>query len=568
MNLDHPLMSLAVTLVTGIIGGELFTRIKLPKVTGWIATGILVRALGLPGLTPGELNRFAPFTDFVLGFIAFTVGAALHIPSLRNAGKRLSLLLLTEATITPACVAAALVFIGGQSLGLGLVMAAIAVAAAPGTTVVVVQEARARGVLVKTLLAAVALIDMVAVGGFAAVQSYLRTRGAELSVGTFADAIGAVGVEFAVAGAVALGCTFIALFLLRVLVGPAFLGPLMVSVILASWGLAQAFDVSSILSCTLAGVAMSNIRHDTARAAEGYLHPFSNVLFAGFYTFAGMRLDFSLVVKALGLVALFFGARLTGKVVSSFVAMSLARMTMNVRKYLGIALLPHGGVAVGLILLVQDDPSLASMHDTVAAVGLAALAINQLIGPSATRFALQRTGEAGQNRPRLLDFLKEQHIEVNLQAKSKQEVIEKLTDRLYTTTQLHIAKPTFLEDVLRRENEESTCLGEGFMIPHVTHDGDEVVGVLGLSSEGLDLGAPDGRLVHAVVLLATPETDRKRHLEILAAFASAITRDASMREQLYHARSAAHAYQVIHASDAEDFNYFLEDTMAGSTAKP
>ena len=34
-----------------------------------------------------------------------------------------------------------------------------------------------------------------------------------------------------------------------------------------------------------------------------------------------------------------------------------------------------------------------------------------------------------------------------------------------------------------------------------------------------------------------------------------------MAEQLYHARSAAHAYNVLHAEDAEDVNYFLEDAI-------
>jgi len=61
--------------------------------------------------------------------------------------------------------------------------------------------------------------------------------------------------------------------------------------------------------------------------------------------------------------------------------------------------------------------------------------------------------------------------------------------------------------------------------------------------------------------LATPEDERTKHLEVLAAFATAITRDINLREQLYHARSPAHAYDVIHADEAEDLNYFLEDVM-------
>ena len=56
-------------------------------------------------------------------------------------------------------------------------------------------------------------------------------------------------------------------------------------------------------------------------------------------------------------------------------------------------------------------------------------------------------------------------------------------------------------------------------------------------------------------------TERKRHLEVLAAFARAITRDVNLREQLYHARSAAHAYDVLHAEEAEDINYFIDDAL-------
>ena len=119
----------------------------------------------------------------------------------------------------------------------------------------------------------------------------------------------------------------------------------------------------------------------------------------------------------------------------------------------------------------------------------------------------------------------------------------------------------FVEKVMAREAEETTCLGEGLMIPHAILDEGELTGVLGISSQGLSLDTPDGMPVHAILLLATPATDRRRHLEVLAAFATAITRDVHLREQLYHARNAAHAYDVLHAEEAEDINYFLEDAM-------
>lgn len=575
---QDPLFKLALVILAGIVGGELFGLVRLPKVTGWISTGILLRALAphhsdLTGLTSTTVTEFKPYMNFVLGYIAFTVGAALHFASLRNSGKRLGLLLLGEALVTPSIVVLVMYYVGGwiapekMTLQAGFVLASIAIAGAPGTTVLVVQEARARGILTRTLLAAVALIDMVAVGSFVFVTSYVIQGGvAEPWHTTWSTAMASVVRELGLALMVGTGCAIVALGLIRTLVSPAFLGPTMVAVILGAWGGASGLGASGILACTFAGIVVSNIRHQTVRSTEAYLHSIGGVLFAAFYTFAGMNIDFSLVLAAAGLVGLYFLARAVGKYAGAFAAMSIADVPAGVRNNLGLALIPHGGVAVGLILFVQSDPRLSGIAETVATVGLAALAINQLVGPNAARFALARAGEVGKDVPRLLDFLDENHITVNLSGDTKEEVIRSLAAQLYSTTVIPpIPQEEFVQRVLEREQQASTCLSKGLMVPHaILEEGEEIMGILGISSAGLDLGAPGGRPVHAVLLLATPETDRRRHLEVLAAFANAITRDANLCEQLYHARSAAYAYEVLHAEAAEDINYFLDDAISQS----
>lgn len=560
LQFDAPLLSMAIVLIAGVIGGELFARLKLPKVTGWIGTGILLRMIGMPGLEPENLPRYAPFMNFVLGYIAFTVGATLYIASLRNTGKRIGLLLLCELLITPVIVGAILIlagpYLGGISLKASILLAAIAIAGAPGTTVLVIQEARARGILSRTLIAAIGLIDMVAVGVFVFASTFM------LEDTTWIESLGSVGYQFAATFLIGGFFSVLAVALTRTIVGPAFLGPIMVAVILGAWGAAEGAQASGILACTFAGIVVTNLRHDTVRSAEAYLHGVGGVLFATFYTLAGTKLDFSLVPAAAGLVLLYFFARLIGKSVSAYTAMSASGVTANVRNYLGIALLPHGGVAVGLILLVQNEGYSNEITQTVTTVGLAALAINQLLGPSATRFALGRAGEDHKDRPRLLDFLQEQRIDTSLQQGTREEVIRHLTSMLYSTSKLKMEQKDFVDLVLERDAMETTCLGEGLMIPHaIIGEGSEIKGVLGISSKGLQLDAPDGRPVHAVLLLATPADERTKHLEVLAAFATAITRDINLREQLYHARSPAHAYDVLHADEAEDLNYFLEDAM-------
>ena len=564
---NDPLLNFATVLIAGIIGGELFALIRLPKVTGWIATGIMLRQFQLPGMETeagvNELDNFLPYMHFVLGFIAFTVGATLYFSSLRNAEKRVGALLLGESLITPVVVGVILFFIGPLLPGgelmtrnPAILLAAIAIAGAPGTTVLVIQEARARGILTRTLLAVIGLIDMVAVAVFVFVAAFLGD-----DVG-WLIALQEVAFQFGATFLIGLSCAGIAILLTRTVVSPAFLGPTMVAIVLAAWGLASGFGASGgILACTFAGIAVTNLRHDLVRSCEAYLQSIGGVLFALFFTFAGMRLDFGLVPQALALVLLYFFARLIAKVLSAYTSMTLSGGTKNVRKYLGVALLPHGGVAVGLILLVSSDPSFdPEVKGIVNTVGLAALAINQLLGPSATRLSILRAGEDHNDRPRLLDFLQEQRISVGLDGDSKEDVIRNLVGQLYSTSTIQLSQDDFIKQVLERDAEETTCVGRGLMIPHaILDEGAEMRGVLGLSSKGLDLGAPDGRLVHAVLLLATPELERNRHLEVIAAFATAIVKDMNLVEQLYHARSPAHAYDVLHADDQAELNYFLED---------
>ena len=236
-----------------------------------------------------------------------------------------------------------------------------------------------------------------------------------------------VAEQFTVTFLIGAFCVLVAIALMRIIVSPAFLGPMMVAVVLGAWGLAAGYKTSGgILATTFAGIMLTNLRHDMVRAGEAYLKNIGGVLFALFFTFAGMNLDFSKVPLAAGLVALYFFARLLAKLLNAYASMSFAGAVPNLRNYLGIALLPHGGVAVGLILLVGELPFSPDTQSLINTVGLAALAINQLIGPNATRFALTRSAEAHKDRPRLLDFLDEPRIMVGLDG-DREQVIRKLT---------------------------------------------------------------------------------------------------------------------------------------------
>ena len=228
-------------------------------------------------------------------------------------------------------------------------------------------------------------------------------------------------------------------------------------------------------------------------------------------------------------------ARFAGKYVSAGLAMRWAGATRRVRRYLGLALTPQAGVAVGLILVVRQDASLAAVEQLILAVGLTTVMVNEIAGSILADVALRRCGEAGRARPRLIDFLHEENIITELAADSKEQAIAELTSVLIETHHLHADRERVLRSVLDREAQASTCLGHGLAIPHgIIEEGADMYGAMAISRRGLDFDTPDGEPVHCMILLVTPPTQRDRHLEVLAALTRAVGRDPNVQEPALH----------------------------------
>lgn len=117
--------------------------------------------------------------------------------------------------------------------------------------------------------------------------------------------------------------------------------------------------------------------------------------------------------------------------------MRLAGATEKLRKYLGLALLPQAGVAIGLVVLLEEDPAFrtaagAQILPIFVAVVLTVVTASEIVGPILTRFALARAGEIGHDRLRLIDFLQEENIVIDPKATTMDQAIEILTQRLVT----------------------------------------------------------------------------------------------------------------------------------------
>ncbi len=562
-----PLFTLAIVIAAGVASAWMARRARLPGITGQILVGILIGpVLGL--FSVEAVHGLQPLTHFALSLIAVTVGAHLNLKRLRNAGRRLALLFLLEATVTPLLVFAALLLVPGMEREPAALLAAIAVATAPATIISLVKETRSRGVFVKTLVAAVALNNVACILLFELARAVGQLWHAQDGAMSLTQALLAPANQVAIAAIIG-GTAAVAMHLLqRFVVKPETISTAGVLVILLVSGLSHYLEVSSLLSCLFLGMVQTNLTPERDKLVDALFANFEPAILAIFFTLAGMELDLGMA-RAAGIAGLvYFAARLAGKLTAVRVAMTLARATRKVRNFLGIALLPQAGLAIGLVLIAQDDPHLADrpdMQHLLLAVVLGVVTLNEVVGPILTKLALVRSGDAGRDRRRLLDFLQEQNILTGFVAGSMEEAIGRLVDQMARSQALGIDRRVLLASALEREARASTCLGGGLAVPHVIlPDGHPAVGVMALSRAGLPFPTPDRAPVHCIVLLGTPRDNPALHLQILATLARTIGSDLSMQDRLFAASSPAHAAEILHGDDSDDFNIYLEQGQAAA----
>ncbi|MFT5050492.1 MAG: PTS system fructose-specific IIC component [Chlamydiales bacterium] len=557
----NPLLTLSIVLAAGVFAGQLARRVHLPSVTGQILAGILLGPSLLSLFEHGALDGMRPMTQFALGLIAVTVGSHLNFFQLRNAARRLLILLAFESILTPLLVLAVVYYSPAGSWELGTLLAAIAVSTAPATILAMVREGRAKGVFVKTLVAAVALNNIMCICLFEVAFTAARLTADAGSTHSLTETLMAPARQILYSVLLGAGCGIVLIIATRSIVKRDRLATASMIAILMTVGVAQYLEVSSLLSCMFLGLTLANLTPQKNETGHGVFEDFSGAIYAVFFTLAGMELDLKYALPGGALALAVIAARVLGKLGAGYMGMRVAGAPRRVRNNLGLALVPQAGVAVGLILLVQQetafDPDFRRM---ILAVGLSVVLGNEIIGPILTRIGLKRSGDWGRDRARLIDFLHEENIVTDLVAETKEEAIARLADVLIQSNHLSADRDRLVQSIFDREEEMSTCLGGGLAVPHgILEEGEDIVGVMGLSRRGLDFDAIDGLPVHCMVLLATPPSKRKRHLEVLAALARAIGTDPQIQRQLFNAKSPAHAYLILHAEESEDFNYFLED---------
>ncbi len=563
-----PLLVLAVVLVVGVAAGSAARSIRLPSITGQIVAGVGLGSIGLNVFEHEAVAGLAPLTQFALGLIAVTVGAHLDFRRLRNAAPRLLWLLACEAVVVPLAVIAGLSTFEEVDASLLLLFGAVAVATAPATIVAIVRESQARGVFVKTLVAAVALNNLACIFLFelARLSSHeLLGAGSLTALDLVTSALYQLLNAALVGSLAALGMAAVTRFvpIVEQVATAGFI------TLLFTAGLANYLGYSSLMACMFLGLTQTNVLRRRDMVVDTVFAHFEPAILAVFFTLAGMDLTLDHAGIAGALAVVFFAARALGKIAAGSLAMRLAGATNALRRNIGMALVPQAGVAVGLVVMLDEDPVFHAQApvalELFGGVVVTAVVFNELVGPILTRWAVARSGEAHKDRERLLDCIHEENIFLDVRAETLAEAVAQLVDRTIVSHRLDEAcRKPLLESVLAEETEASSCLGGGLSVPHgvleTEEGGADTVGVMAVNAKGFPFSGPDGEPVRCIVLLASRAHHEERRLQILAMLTRTVGADPKIQMQLYRANTPAHVYDLLHQhDDAEAFNYFLQD---------
>lgn len=150
---------------------------------------------------------------------------------------------------------------------------------------------------------------------------------------------------------------------------------------------------------------------------------------------------------------------------------------------------------------------------------------------------------------KLLDFLNLECISAHLNASSKIDLLDEISE-LIANCNPKLNKTSILTHLKERESIGSTGIGEGVAIPHCKYSGlKNLVAAFGLSKEGIDFDAIDGKKVHFICLIIAPENSIGLHLKALARI-SRIFKKEELRNKLIETNTSKEIYSVFKEIDA------------------
>ncbi len=385
------IISISIILIAGFLMTRITKKLRLPNVTAYIVAGILIGPYCLNLVPRAIISGTSFLSDIALAFIAFSTGQFFRSDVLRKNGVKVVIITLAEAFLASMLVFILTYFILRLKLPFAIVLSALAATTAPASTMMTIRQTGAKGDFVETLLQVVALDDIVGLISYSvAISIALQSANNESFSLTrvFVPILTNAGVLF-------LGAVFGTA--LAIIVKPRSNDNRLIislAILFAFCGICTIFDVSPLLGCMSMGTLYINLTNDDKLFKQ--LNYFSPPFLLMFFVRSGMSFDLEALVNTSGSIGsspliligvLYFIIRIIGKYFGAFFGCLVAKKPKETRNYLGMALIPQAGVAIGLAALGARTLG-GETGNALETIILASSVLYELIGPASAKLSL------------------------------------------------------------------------------------------------------------------------------------------------------------------------------------
>ena len=385
------IIAIAIMMLAGFLMTRITKKLKLPNVTAYIITGILTGPFCLDLIPLGVIGGMDFLSDIALAFIAFGTGEFFRISSLKKNGKKVVVITLFEALTASFLVFILTYFILHLDFAFSIVLSALAAATAPASTMMTIRQTKAKGDFVDTLLQVVAIDNIVALVAYSIAISAAVASVAQKSV-SISDILFPVAVNIAV---LALGGVFG--YIMKLLLQKRSSDNrliITIALLFAFCGICAFLGISPLLGCMSMGTVYINSTDDDKLFRQ--INYFSPPILLLFFVRSGLSFDLGALVGTAGAIGTssllvvsitYFVVRIVGKYLGAFFGSALVKKQKEVRKYLGLALIPQAGVAIGLAAIGARSLG-GEMGSALETIILASSVLYELVGPVCAKLSL------------------------------------------------------------------------------------------------------------------------------------------------------------------------------------
>lgn len=386
------IISLSIMLMSGFLMTRLTKKLRLPNVTAYILVGIIIGPNLLDLIPERIIDNTAFLADIALAFIAFSTGEFFKLSKLRKNFSSTLVVTLFESITASILVFILCFVIFKLNLPFSLILASLASATASASTLMTIRQTKSKGEFVDTLLLVVALDDIVALISYSVAisisSSMLFGGGMQIS-----SVITPLLLNLLM---VALGGIFgwIMSFIINNKRSTDNRLIIAIALILGFCGISAALSISPLLGCMAMACSYINISDDDKLFKQ--LNYFSPPILLLFFVRSGISFDLNILFDnsleignvTIGAIAVsYFLVRIIGKYIGSFIGCLLTNKQKQIRNYLGLALIPQAGVAIGLAATGARVLSYP-YNQTLQTIILASSILYELVGPACSKLSL------------------------------------------------------------------------------------------------------------------------------------------------------------------------------------